>query len=148
MIMVWLLAAASHVPVVTYPDCHPLRVQPTAYIMAALYVVWWVTTRMVEERQRPYLLSIMIVVLILPYIAGAMMTRNLTTQCPDPLPTWMLTWRASVHDYLQWMLVVYPLGVLHDGLLAGHNSQRFLSPVLLFLFYYLFLKYYFGLLFP
>ncbi|MGH8102901.1 MAG: hypothetical protein ACREJQ_00090, partial [bacterium] len=55
-----LLAAVERsAPVVTYPDCHPLAVESTVFMMAGLYFIWWALTRMVEERHKSYVLSLM-----------------------------------------------------------------------------------------
>lgn len=134
--------------VVPYPHCHPLKTEPSVYLMAALYIVWWAITRMVEEKYRTHVLSLMLVFLAVPFVLGPPMDHNMMALCPDPLPVWVVTWQTQVLHYRQWMMLVYPIGVLHDGALMGHGTPRYLSPVFLIVFYYLFFKYYSGLLFP
>ncbi|MGH8103053.1 MAG: hypothetical protein ACREJQ_00860, partial [bacterium] len=79
---------------------------------------------------------------------GPAFDKNQLLVCPEQLPAWVMDWHARVLPYKAWMLLVYPVGVIHDGALMGHGTPRYFSPLFFFGFYYLFCKYYFGLLFP
>ena len=147
--MAWFVAAAVPLPpVAAFPNCHPLRVEPSVFLMATLYIIWWVITRLVEEKHRSIVLAVMLVFLFLPYLFGPGLDRTVVSGCPDHLPTWVVIWRSSVIRYKTWMLIVYPVGILHDGAFTGHGTPKHLSPVFLIGFYYLFFHYYFGLLQP